>query len=104
MEINPWNVESIDAFSYFKCPECSFLSQVKKYFEDHALKNHLLSIVLFGKAIENLNTGGEITEKCESKNIEWTPKLSNQIKIDDSNDSFEDNQTHFYRNLIKVSR
>jgi uncharacterized C2H2 Zn-finger protein len=54
MEINPWNVESIDTFSYFKCPECSFLSQVKKYFEDHAVKNHHLSAVLFDKAIENL--------------------------------------------------
>ena len=91
MEINPWNVESIEAFSYFKCPECSFLSQVKKYFEDHAVKNHILSTVLFGKGIENLHHDDELTsEKCESIIIEGTPKLSNQLEINDSYDSFEE--------------
>ena len=90
MEINPWNVESIEAFSYFKCPECSFLSQVKKYFEDHAVKNHLLSTILFGKAIENLNNGGNemIPLECESMIVKETPKSLNEIGIDDSNDSF----------------
>jgi uncharacterized C2H2 Zn-finger protein len=98
MEINPWNVESIDTFSYFKCPECSFLSQVKKYFEDHAVKNHILSTVLFGKGIENLNHDNEMTsEECESEIIEWTPKLSNKVKIYASNDSFEDNPTNFIK-------
>ena len=73
MEINPWNVESIEPFSYFKC-----LSQVKKYFEDHAVKNHHLSAVLFDKAIENLNHDDEMTsEECESKIFEWTSKFSN---------------------------
>ena len=97
MEINPWNVGSIEAFSYFKCPECSFLSQVKKYFEDHAVKNHLLSTILFGKAIENLNNGGNemIPLECESLIVKETPTPLNEIGIDDlndcfANDSFED--------------
>ena len=98
MEINPWYVESIEAFFYFKCPECPFLSQVKKYFEDHAVKNHILSTVLFGKGIENLNHDNEMTsEECESEIIEWTPKLSNKVKIYASNDSFEDNPTNFIK-------
>ena len=74
MEINPWYVESIEAFSYFKCPECPFLSQVKRYFEDHAVKNHILSAVLFGKSIENLNIGGNemIPLECESMIVKGT--------------------------------
>ena len=100
MEINPWYVESIEAFSYFKCPECPFLSQVKKYFEDHAVKNHILSTVLFGKVIENLNHDDETTsEECDSRIIEWTPKLPNKVEIYASNDSFEDNPTNFNKDL-----
>ena len=91
MEINPWYVENIEAFSYFKCPECPFLSQVKKYFEDHAVKNHILSTVLFGKVIENLNHDEEMTsEDCESIIIEGNPNLSNQLEINDLYDSFEE--------------
>ena len=102
MEINPWYVESIEAFSYFKCPECPFLSQVKKYFEDHAVKNHILSTVLFGKEVENINHDNEMTsEECESKIIEWTPKLSKEVGIYASNNSIEDNPTNFNKDLEK---
>ena len=49
MNSNPWNVESIDEFSYFNCPECTFHSKEKVYFQDHATRNHPLSSVLFCK-------------------------------------------------------
>ena len=49
MNSNPWNVESVDKFSYFNCPECTFHSKGEAYFQDHATRNHPLSSVLFCK-------------------------------------------------------
>ena len=44
---NPWQVESIQAFYFLKCPECAFDTQDENYFQDHALENHPLSCALF---------------------------------------------------------
>ena len=46
---NPWDVDSIKAFSYLKCPECNFDTKEDLHFQDHAIVNHPLSFVLFGK-------------------------------------------------------
>ena len=56
--VNPWEVDSVQAFLCLKCPECTFDSKQKETFRDHALENHPLSFVLFGKACkeEDLNT------------------------------------------------
>ena len=45
---NPWNVDSIWAFTFLKCPECIFDTQEESIFRDHAAKNHPLSFVFFG--------------------------------------------------------
>ena len=50
MDYNPWNVDSIHEFYFLNCPECPFLAKDESYFQDHALKKHPLSFVLFGKA------------------------------------------------------
>ena len=47
---NPWQVHSIEAFAYLKCPECEFDSKAESSFKNHALKTHPLSQVFFGKA------------------------------------------------------
>ena len=44
---NPWQVESIQAFYFLKCPECAFDTQDENCFQDHALENHPLSCALF---------------------------------------------------------
>ena len=49
---NPWKVNSIDAFSYLKCPECEFDSKAESKFKNHAIKNHPLSLVLFENSHE----------------------------------------------------
>ena len=49
MEENPWLVESLQAFTFLKCPECVFDSKEEATFQDHAIGNHPLSSVLFGK-------------------------------------------------------
>ena len=43
MDINPWQVASLQDFLYLKCPECVFETQDEEKFEDHALQNHKLS-------------------------------------------------------------
>ena len=48
---NPWLVENIQAFSYLNCPECTFKVKEENLFQDHAMKNHSLSSVLFGANI-----------------------------------------------------
>ena len=51
MHENPWKVESVQAFSCLKCPECTFFTKKENNFENHALRNHPLSKVLFDKLI-----------------------------------------------------
>ena len=48
---NPWLVENIQAFSYLNCPECTFKVKEENLFQDHAVKNHSSSSVLFGANI-----------------------------------------------------
>ena len=47
--VNPWQVDSIQAFTFLKCPECIFDTQGEDTFQSHAVKNHPLSVVFFGK-------------------------------------------------------
>ena len=54
MDTNPWQVDSIQAFYFLKCPECSFDTKEENYFHEHALQNHPLSIVFFGTKSEEL--------------------------------------------------
>ena len=46
---NPWQVESLEAFAYLKCPECPFDCKEDIFFQAHALENHPLSIAFFGQ-------------------------------------------------------
>ena len=52
MDVNPWKVESMEAFYSFLCPECGFNSKEGTFFQDHAIKNHPLSLVLFENSHE----------------------------------------------------
>ena len=45
---NPWLVENVQAFSFLNCPECTFKVKEEDLFQDHAVKHHSLSSVLFG--------------------------------------------------------
>jgi uncharacterized C2H2 Zn-finger protein len=53
---NPWKVDNIKAFSFLNCPECSFKIKDENSFQNHAVKNHPLSSVLFdGKLVKEGN-------------------------------------------------
>ena len=53
MTLNPWEVENVQAFSFLKCPECIFDAKEEDIFRHHAVENHPLSFVLFGKSIQD---------------------------------------------------
>ena len=64
MSDNPWHVDSVQAFSFFKCPECIFDPKEEDVFQDHAVKNHPLCFVLFGKSVkEEPKTDNQNNEK-----------------------------------------
>ena len=47
--VNPWEVESLQAFQFLKCPECTFDTKEENFFQMHAMDHHPLSIVFFDK-------------------------------------------------------
>ena len=53
MNSNPWQVDSIQTFYCLKCPECMFFSHEEFNFKHHAMENHPLSYLLFGKSENN---------------------------------------------------
>ena len=59
---NPWKVESIQAFSCLKCPECAFFTKEENYFENHATKKHPLSALFFDEKSSHEKSSNEIEE------------------------------------------
>ena len=82
METNPWQVDSIDAFICFKCPECQFYSQKDDFFQNHALENHPLSIVLFERSEEIISIKVEEDDNYQNDyhNCVGLSKQPNSIK------------------------
>lgn len=44
---NPWQVETLEAFTFLCCPECTFKSKQNESFEAHAVENHPLAKTFF---------------------------------------------------------
>ena len=47
LKTNPWIVEEISDFLKYCCPECNHNDQNLELFQEHSLKNHTNSIMLF---------------------------------------------------------
>ena len=84
MDDNPWLVDSIHSFSFFKCPECIFDSKEEENFHDHAIQNHPLSFVFFGKPGVEM-----ITEEKSTDFPEKIEVLENSFEFEDNESSFE---------------
>ena len=83
MALNPWQVESIRAFYYIKCPECKFDTKKESNFEDHAIENHPLSYELFGKKSVKEEEFDFVTIKEEQmSDYDETENNSKQIEFD----------------------
>lgn len=69
---NPWKVDNIKAFSFLNCPECSFKVKDENSFQNHAVKNHPLSSVLFdGKLVKEGHTES-VNESRINLNIKFS--------------------------------
>ena len=74
MDENPWKVESIYDFSCLKCPECNFYNKEETFFKEHAIGNHPLSFVLFGKRCEEKFDENLISRDCSKNTISQNQK------------------------------
>ena len=84
---NPWKVDSIQAFSCLKCPECSFNTKEEDLFQDHALKNHPSAYILFDKSkklveISVSTEGVSKTSKRPAESIEHSESEAKKAKKD----------------------
>ena len=85
MDYNPWNVDSIHEFYFLNCPECPFLAKDENYFQDHALKKHPLSFVLFGK-VTDTDDFDRPFELIDSSNLEDVkPDVDESLNDDNGN-------------------
>ena len=76
---NPWQVETIQAFSFLNCPECSFKSKNEDFFQEHAVQCHPRSCVFFDEELFVKNVDNK-----ESRNIV-------EVKIEQVQDKSETN-------------
>ena len=82
---NPWFVESIDAFLFWKCPECKFDTQEEYFFQAHATENHPLSFVFFGKTLNenDIDLDQEVKSENDFVTTEDLPEdFNNEISLD----------------------
>ena len=73
MAQNPWNVDSIEAFTFLKCPECNFDTKEEDNFQDHAIENHPMSFVFFQKQLkeEPFDIKEEYPENKPENNLDY---------------------------------
>ena len=76
MEENPWQVDSVQAFSFLKCPECIFDTQEEDFFQVHATENHPLSFVLFG-------------EISKEDNFKESLMIEDDFKTEDTSENYD---------------
>ena len=88
MDINPWQVKSIQEFSFLKCPECAFDSKEEDTFQNHAIENHPLAIILFGKPLKEECYEDPLTI-VEHKLEDWDYTNENLVKSYLKNDAVE---------------
>ena len=70
---NPWKVSSIQAFTFLKCPECNFDTKEEDNFQCHAIENHPLSFVFFGKTCEGeeFDENWTVTDDLPNESENW---------------------------------
>ena len=70
---NPWQVVSIEAFYCLKCPECMYFTTDDNQFYNHAVENHPLSVVLFGKPkVETINPEELLTSLVKNEPLDYS--------------------------------
>ena len=57
--VDPWEVESVEDFLYYCCPECPEKFQAKNDFKIHAMENHERAHGLFFDGLEEARAAAE---------------------------------------------
>ena len=105
MTQNPWQVNSIQAFVYINCPECSFKTKEEGFFQDHAVASHPMCFPLFGRTdivIEEVTVEDQKPEYYIEVKAEEVPSelelasalASLEEPIEESIEIFDDTSTH----------
>ena len=76
---NPWQVENLNAFSYFCCPECVYRSQEEANFEAHAIQHHPQSRIYFSQIKEEILETEIDPILFKSEEIEEKPEISEDL-------------------------
>ena len=80
---NPWNVENIDQFLFYCCPECDMKQESKEQFIIHAVDSHPNShhfIPIFGFKDEKIEESVEDHDMIkDEENIEMLPEIKLEI-------------------------
>ena len=93
MAVNPWQVESLDDFSFLCCPECVFRTKEEHSFEDHAMQMHPQSVTFFG---ENTSQYLDVNVKEEPIGESFTSKSYDKDHATDM--SFENEKQQIVNN------
>ena len=99
MNPNPWQVDSIEAFTCLKCPECNFYSRDENYFKDHAMANHPCSVVFFGKHEEYVSMTSEQSNLDETSSCQIKVEIKQEIVEDETKLNDSDLVVESYENL-----
>ena len=54
MNSNPWNVQTLDEFLFYCCPECDNKYVTKSHFVEHALTSHQVSQQYIPSVLQNM--------------------------------------------------
>ena len=52
--MNPWEVDNLQEFLFYHCPECDFINKEESEFYSHAVESHVQARAIFYKD-SNLN-------------------------------------------------
>ena len=104
MNVNPWQVDSIQEFYFLKCPECNFTNKEEIDFKAHAIKNHPLSIPFFETFDFTIEENGTF-EGCDKENESTDTFITIKEEVLPMRNDYENSEKEFktenYVNLIK---
>ena len=105
-EDNPWDVNYLDEFLYYCCPECNERSQSKDLFVQHALNQHPKAKVCIPRLAikeepiqEMIYDENDIYENYNND----TTYLSDDVKLEDVKSEVSDEGDHIINDLDRYT-
>ena len=95
--MNPWNVENLEVFLYYWCPECGDKNQSRELFLQHALEKHQISkeyVVKF-RTEKELVASFEIIVPSENQDKSMV-KATSELSKTENQDGFEVDSNEYF--------